>query len=100
MNFNAFLSSVDFLFKINFFQNILSEIPSVSNSLDPDQDGCSVGPDLGLNVCIGYQQIIGADQTAWTRQLVCSLVVPVQQNQVFFKHGPYYTVNSKIFTRV
>ena len=42
------LSSAEFLqnypFKIFF-----SGIPLVSNSLDPDQDGHSVGPDLGPN---------------------------------------------------
>ena len=29
------------------FKKILPGIPSVSNSLDPDQDGHFVGPDLG-----------------------------------------------------
>ena len=28
----------------------------MSNSLDPDQDRHSVGPDLGQTVCKGYQQ--------------------------------------------
>ena len=28
----------------------------MSNSLDPDQDRHSVGPELGPNVCKGYQQ--------------------------------------------
>ena len=34
-----FLSSADFFFKINFFENILSGIPSVLNSLDPETRG-------------------------------------------------------------
>ena len=34
--FHAFMSSADF-FQNQFFQKILSEILSVSNSLDPDQ---------------------------------------------------------------
>ena len=29
----------------------------VSNSLDPDQDRQPVGPELGPNVCKGYQQM-------------------------------------------
>ena len=28
----------------------------MSNGFDPDQDRHSVGPDLGPNVCKGYQQ--------------------------------------------
>ena len=28
----------------------------MSNSLDPDQEGLCVGPDLGQTVCKGYQQ--------------------------------------------
>ena len=39
--FLNFLSSVDF-FK-TYFRKIISE----SNSLDPDQDRCLIGPDLG-----------------------------------------------------
>ena len=44
----CFISSADFLFKINFFfQNILSDRNTirVSNSWDPDQGGHFVGPD-------------------------------------------------------
>ena len=29
----------------------------MSSSMDPDQDRCSVGPDLGLTICKGYQQM-------------------------------------------
>ena len=36
-------------FKANFFGKNLSGIPSVSDSLNPDQARHSVGPDLGLN---------------------------------------------------
>ena len=43
--FACFLLSVDFFFKINF-----SGIPSVSNSLDPDQARRYVGFDLGQTV--------------------------------------------------
>ena len=38
-----------FFFIINFFKKNLSGIPSVSNSLDPDQARRFVGPDLGPN---------------------------------------------------
>ena len=40
--------TVDF-FQNQLFGNILSGIPSVSNSLDLDQDQHLVGPDLGPN---------------------------------------------------
>ena len=36
-------------FQNHHFRQILSGIPSVSNSLDPDQDRHSVGPDLSAN---------------------------------------------------
>ena len=38
-----------FFFKINFFKNFLGNAIKVSNSLDPDQDQHSVGPDLCPN---------------------------------------------------
>ena len=41
--FYAFLSSADFFFKINVFEK------RVFNSLDPDQAGHFVRPDLGQN---------------------------------------------------
>ena len=34
-----FLSSADIFFKINFFENVLSGIPSVLNSLDTETKG-------------------------------------------------------------
>ena len=44
------LSSADF-FQNELFQKILSgsNTVRVSSGLDPDQDGCSVCPDLGSN---------------------------------------------------
>ena len=45
-------------FQNQLFRKILSEIPSVSNSLDPDQARHFVGPDLGPNCFKGYQQQI------------------------------------------
>ena len=42
------LLTADF-FKINFFKNFFNKHIIVSNILDPDQDQCSIGPDLGLN---------------------------------------------------
>ena len=46
-NFHYFLLSADF-FQF-FFKKFLSGIPSVSNSLDPDQARHFVGPGLGPN---------------------------------------------------
>ena len=48
------LSSADF-FKINFFNNkkMFRNSIRVSNNFDPDQDQCSVGPDVGANCLHG-----------------------------------------------
>ena len=59
-----FLSSADF-FQNQLFRKILSGIPSVSNSLDPDQarlfvEPEIVWPDLGPN----YLQKLSADDTS------------------------------------
>ena len=43
-----FLSSADF-FKIHYFENSFSNTIRVSNSLDPNQARCFVGPDLVPN---------------------------------------------------
>ena len=56
-NFSYALSSVD------FYQNDFSGIPSVSNSLDPDQARHFVGPDLGPN-CL---QMLSVDSTCKQR---------------------------------
>ena len=53
------LGSADF-FHDQPFTDILSEIPSESNSLDPDQAQHFVGPDLGTN-CL---QKLSADGTS------------------------------------
>ena len=45
-NFKCVLSSADIFQKI-IFEKFISEITSVSNSLDPDQAGHFVDPDLG-----------------------------------------------------
>ena len=52
----GFFSSSDF-FQHQLFQKILSALIRVSNSLDPDQDIHSVGPDLGPN----YLQMLSAE---------------------------------------
>ena len=49
MLLQAFLSSADFFFKVNFFKKSLRNTIRVSNSLDPDQAEKNVGPDLGSN---------------------------------------------------
>ena len=49
-----FLSSADFFsFQNKLFRKILSGIPSVSNSLDPDQARHFVGPDMDPNCLQG-----------------------------------------------
>ena len=57
--FMLLLSSVDIVFKNkkNFSKNSFKTTFRVSNDLDPDQDRCTVGPDLGSN-CL---QRISAD---------------------------------------
>ena len=59
---HAFLSSADF-FQNQLLREILSQIPSVSNCLDPDQARHFVGPDLGPN-CL---QRLSADDTSRQR---------------------------------
>ena len=44
-----FLSSADFFSKSTFSKNSFRSSIRVSNGLDPDQNGHSVGPDLGPN---------------------------------------------------
>ena len=44
-----FLSSADFFFKTNLFEKLFQGYNYLANSLDPDQDRRSVGPDLGPN---------------------------------------------------
>ena len=56
--FILLLSSADF-FQNQLFRKILSGIPSVSYSLDPDQARQNVGPDLGP-ICL---QKLSADDT-------------------------------------
>ena len=52
VNFACFFIVCGLSFTINFYKKILSEIQSVSNSLDPNH-----GPDLGPN----YLQRLSAD---------------------------------------
>ena len=58
-NESAFCRLLIFL-KSSFLKKILSGLPSVSNSLDPDQARHFVGPDLGPN-CL---QKLSADDTS------------------------------------
>ena len=56
-NFACFFCRLLLLFFQNHpFRKILSGILSVSKSLDPDQDGCFVGPDVVPNYLQSYQQ--------------------------------------------
>ena len=59
-NFSCFLPSADFFFKSTFLKNSFRNTIRVSNSLDPDQVPCFVGPDLGPN-CL---QRLSADDTS------------------------------------
>ena len=53
-----FVINLFFLFKIIFFLNSFKNTIRVSNSLDPDQDRHSVGPDLDPN----FLHVLSADQ--------------------------------------
>ena len=48
-NFADFLSSVDVILKLTFSKKSFRNTIRVSNSLDPDQARCFIGPDLGGN---------------------------------------------------
>ena len=52
------VSSADIFSKINLFKNSFGNTIRVSNSLDPDQDRCSVSTDLSPN-CL---QMLSADK--------------------------------------
>ena len=57
---NVTISGLSLLSSVDFFQKIhLSGTPSVSNSLNPEQGRCSVGPYLGPN----YLQRPSADNS-------------------------------------
>ena len=49
MTYHVFLSSADFFQNKFFSKNSFRDTIRVSNGLDPDQEGHSVGPDLGPN---------------------------------------------------
>ena len=51
-----FLSSADFFSKSTFLKNSFSNTIRVSNSMDPDQDRYSVGPELGSNCLLDPDQ--------------------------------------------
>ena len=99
-NFSCVLLYTDF-FQNPLFQKILSGIPSVSNSLDPDKARLSFEPDLGSN-CL---QRLSADNTSkqrvklglvlgWVnfhlltsllihfRSLYCKLYVPISSSLI------------------
>ena len=61
-NFSCFCCGLLTFFKLNFFNKIFSgTLPECQNSLDPDQDIYSVGPDLGPN-CL--QRLSGDDKSS------------------------------------
>ena len=59
------LSSADFFSKVTISKNSFRNTIRVSNSLDPDQDRRSVGPDLGPN-CV--ERSSADDKIAASRQ--------------------------------
>ena len=59
-NFSCFLLSTDFFSKITFSKNSFRNTIIKSNSLDPDQARCFVGPNLGPNSL----QMLSADDTS------------------------------------
>ena len=59
-NFVCFLSSADSFLKSTFSKNSVRNITTVSNSLNADQTGLLVGPDLGPNCFQG----LSADDTS------------------------------------
>ena len=61
------MSSADFFFKINVFKKSFRNTIKVSYSVDPGQDKCFVGPDLGPN----YLQRLLADHTSRQRVDSC-----------------------------
>ena len=83
-------------FKINFLENSFRNTIRVSNSLDPDQAGCFMGPDLGLN-CL---QRLSEDDTG--RQGLISLgglslSVPVSPLASFDFHMIYTLYKENIY---
>ena len=56
------LSSADFFLDLGVFKISFRNTIRVSNSLDPDQDQCSVCPDLGTNCCKQQQKPLQADK--------------------------------------
>ena len=59
-NFTILLSSADIFQNYFFSKNSFMNTIRVSNSLDPDQDRRSVGPDLGPN---GLQRLSADDKS-------------------------------------
>ena len=68
---HSFLSFADYF--QNIFFNILSGIPSVSYSLDPDQVHYFAWPDLGPN-CL---QMLSSDDTSRQRVNSNEILIPV-----------------------
>ena len=60
-------------FQNHFFENSFRNLTRVSNSLDPDQDQHSAGPDLGPNCLKDYQQMT---KVATSQERVNVLVHP------------------------
>ena len=57
--------------KLTFSQKKFRNTIRVSNGLDPDQDQCSVGPDLGPNC----SQRFTADEKSFSNNIICPVKV-------------------------
>ena len=64
------LSSADFFSKFTFSKNSFKDTIRVSNSLDPDQARCSVGPDLAT-YCL--QRSSSGDKRCHLKLFACEL---------------------------
>ena len=86
----CFLSSSADFFQNKLFWKILLGTPSVSNSFDPDQTQCFVGPDLGPNSL----QWLSADHTKRQR------VNPHPANIFYCSHWVYIVCKNELHKNI
>ena len=86
--FCCHLTSADF-FKMNFFpkKNAFRNTIRVSNKIGPDQDGHSVGLDLGPN-CKGCQQT--TEFSASKERVNPSTAIHIKSRQLVFSNIPHH----------
>ena len=64
--------------RLNFSKN-LSEIPSMSNSLDPDKTACFVGPDLSQKMFRTNLELASKEEIQHSIKIPCVRYVPPLQ---------------------